>query len=300
MKYKQLERILYKELRIYLQMERLSLKKMYEIRIRIGQPVILYYNGREVITPLITSEKHLKESMDYICQYSVYAYENELKQGFITIEGGHRVGVAGQVLMENGAVKRMNYVSSINIRISHEVIGCADQLFPHICKNETICNTLLISAPRCGKTTLLRDAIRQISDGNVWIQPHTIGVIDERSELAACYHGIPQNKIGMRSDVLDACQKTQGMLMLIRSMSPKVIAMDEIGAKDDVMSIGYAMRCGVKILATIHGESMDEIKEKPYVRELLQEKVFERYVVLKQNSIGKIEAIYDEEQRVCC
>lgn len=237
----------------------------------------------------------MKETIEHISNYSLYAYEHELKQGFITIEGGHRVGMAGQVIMEGGKIKNMKYISSINIRVSHEVLDCANKIFPYITYNKQMYHTLIISPPRCGKTTLLRDVIRQISDGNRWIKGCTVGVVDERSELGGCYLGVIQNNLGMRTDILDRCPKADGMIMLIRSMAPQVVAVDEIGAKEDVHAIEYAMHCGCKMLATAHGDSMEEICKKPIFEKLIREKRFERYVILSNRyRLGGIEAVYDE------
>ena len=135
--------------------------------------------------------------LEYISNYSLYAYEQEMKQGFITIEGGHRVGMTGQAIIENGKVKNLKHISSVNVRMSHEVLGCADKVFPYIANNRSLYHTLVISPPRCGKTTLLRDMIRQISDGNDWVRGMAVGVVDERSEIGGCYMGVDQNHLGI-------------------------------------------------------------------------------------------------------
>ena len=212
-------------------------EELQEIRIRTGQPLLIQMKGQERVLPdpahpyLVTKED-IGETMGYICHYSLYAYENELKQGFITVEGGHRVGVAGKVIIENEKVKNIQYISSLNVRISHEVLGCADALIPYITENKQICHTLIISPPCCGKTTLIRDLIRQISDGNEYIKGCSVGVVDERSELGGCYLGIAQNHLGTRTDILDCCPKAEGMILLIRSMAPRVLAIDEIGGEE--------------------------------------------------------------------
>lgn len=235
------------------------------------------------------------EILEYVSNYSLHAFENELKQGFITIEGGHRVGMTGQVLIENGEVKNIKHISSMNIRMSHEILNCADVILPYITRNKQIYNTLIISPPRCGKTTLLRDLVRQVSDGSRWVKGCTVGVVDERSELGGCYLGVPQNQLGIRTDVLDNCPKSKGMLMLIRSMSPQVIAVDELGSTEDIHALEYAMHCGCKMIATVHATSMDEIRSKPLFEQMVKERRFERYVVLgNQHHIGEINGIYDE------
>lgn len=267
---------------------------LQEIRLRIGKPLILICNNKEWVSRKIISKEELAEVLEYVSNYSLYAFENELRQGFITIEGGHRVGMTGQVLLENGEVKNIKHVSSMNIRFAHEILNCADILFPYITREKQIYNTLIISPPRCGKTTILRDLIRQVSNGNEWVKGLTVGVVDERSELGGCYLGVPQNQLGIRTDVLDCCPKSKGMLMLVRSMAPQVIAVDEIGSAEDVHALEYVMHCGCKMIATVHGTSMEEIKKKPIMEELVKNHRFERYVVLGNlHRIGEIEGIYD-------
>lgn len=193
----------------------------------------------------------------------------------------------------------MKYISFINVRLSHQVKGCANVVLPYILKGNSIFHTLIISPPGCGKTTLLRDMIRQLSDGfhingnrMLGLQ---IGVVDERSEIAACYMGMPQNELGIRTDVLDCCPKAVGMMLLIRSMAPQIIAVDEIGVGEDISSIHYAMGCGCKMIATVHGGSIDEVREKPLLGDLIQKHMFERYIILSnQKEVGRVEEIYDE------
>ncbi len=301
MKGKQIFMILPCKIRDAILKEHLSILKLQEIRLRVGHPIILCYQGQEILLPHQVTEAEVRETLDYVANYSLYAYENELRQGFLTVEGGHRVGMSGQVLMENGRVKNLKYITSLNIRISHEILHCADKLFPYITEKGILFHTMIISPPRCGKTTILRDLVRQISDGNSWILGSTVGVVDERSELAGCYQGIPQNHIGMRTDVLDACPKAEGMMMLIRSMSPQVIAVDEIGAENDIRAIQYAMHCGCKMLVTAHGESLEEFQKKPLFEKLIREQCFERFVVLEnRRTIGEIRSIHDKNGNVIC
>lgn len=298
--------ILAKSVRKIIQEDKPDPKELQEIRLRTGQPVRIVCSNRERVLPSeaaphIVTKEEMRETMDYISHYSLYAYENELKQGFLTIEGGHRVGVAGKVIMEEEKVKNIQYISSVNIRISHEVIGCADGLLPYITKNKQVCHTLIISPPCCGKTTLIRDLIRQISDGNQYVKGCSVGVVDERSELGGCYLGIAQNHLGSRTDILDCCPKAEGMIMLIRSMSPQVIAVDEIGTREDIHAVEYAMQCGCKLIASVHGLDMEEAKNKPVLGELIRRRMFERYVVLgKGEHPGVIRGIYDERGSVLC
>ena len=226
----------------------------------------------------------------------MYAFEEEIRQGFITISGGHRIGITGKTIINEDSIKGMKHISYINVRLAHQVKGCADIVLPYLVNGKTqgIYHTLIISPPKCGKTTLLRDIIRQISNGSSYLQGMNVGVVDERSEIGACYMGVPQNELGIRTDILDCCPKAKGMMMLIRSMSPQVIAVDEIGSKEDLEAISHVISCGCKLIATVHGSSIEDIKSKPVLGELLHNKVFERYVILSNiKKIGHLEEIYD-------
>lgn len=231
----------------------------------------------------------LMETMEYIAGYSLYAYEDELRQGFLTIQGGHRVGVAGKILMEEGKVRSIRYISFLNIRLAHQVEGCADKVMPFIVENGEVCHTLIISPPCCGKTTLLRDVIRQISNGNAWCEGKNVGVVDERSEIGGAYQGVPQNDLGIRTDLLDCCPKAEGMMMLIRSMSPEVVAVDEIGDYGDIKAIESVLNCGCRLIATVHGSSVEDIEKKPLLQKMVKEHVFDRYIILSgKKKIGSV------------
>lgn len=276
-------------------------RALLEIRLRISKPIILVYSYGESIIHTDTKEDYIvnlddiRATLDLISSYSLYSYEHELRQGFITIRGGHRVGVTGQVVMEGGKVKNVKHISFMNIRVSHEIKGCGLKTLPYMIGNGRVLNTLIVSPPGCGKTTLLRDVIRLLSSGSNYIKGLNVGVCDERSELAACHMGIPQNDLGPRADVLDACPKAEGMLMLLRSMNPRVIAVDEIGTREDVEAINYVINCGCSIIATIHGATIDDIRTRPVLRKLVEERVFERYIVLgNKGQVGCIENIFDE------
>lgn len=257
-----------------------------EIRLRVGEPLYVICRGREYVAgaekEFRVSRQDVEETLQIAVRYSMYAFEEEVRQGFLTVQGGHRIGVAGRVVAEQGRIRTIQPVTFLNIRFSHQVRGCADTVLPFLLDPVTgqLKNTLLISPPRCGKTTLLRDIIRQVSDGEKPGRGYTVGVVDERSEIAACFQGIPQNDVGRRTDVLDNCPKALGMMMLIRSMAPEVVAADEIGGAEDLEALRCVMNCGCRILATVHGTSMEDIRKKPGLREFLQERRFERYVVL--------------------
>ena len=274
----------------------LDYMKLQEIRLRVDKPVILIYENEEKQVEAFTvTKEQMRECMEYISNYSLYAFEEEMRQGFITIKGGHRIGLAGKVVLKEGRVQNMRYISFINIRLAHQVMGCADTIMKYVVDDTRIYPTLMISPPRCGKTTMLRDMIRQISNGFSGFRGRTVGVVDERSELGACYMGIPQNDLGLRTDILDCCPKAEGMMMLIRSMAPEVIAVDEIGMAEDIEAMSYARNCGCTMIATAHGNSMDEIKNKPMLGQLVKEHAFGRYVVLgKEGRAGIVRQIMDE------
>lgn len=223
----------------------LDFEKIQEIRLREEQPLAVKKEGKEELFTHRVTKEELRETMEYVSNYSLYAYENELRQGFLTIEGGHRVGISGKIISEKEQIRNFQYITSINIRICHEITGCANKLFPVILEKGRLCHTMIISPPGGGKTTLLRD--------------------------------------------------------LVRSMAPEVIAADEIGTAKDVEAIEYAMHCGATMLTTVHGSGMDEIREKPLVSNLVKERCFARYVVMKSGKhVGEIEGIYNERGEKLC
>lgn len=306
-KQEEIFKILSAKLRKILYAANINYDWLQELRLRMHAPFIIIYGGKEFFLSedgnleehsrngYIVNAMDLKETLEYISSFSLYAYEDEIRQGFITVQGGHRIGLAGKVILEQGTVKSIKHISFINIRMSHEVIGCGECVLPYLYMNQQICHTLVISPPGCGKTTLIRDMIRLISDGYGECPGITVGVVDERSEIAACYRGVPQNDVGMRTDVLDCCPKAEGMLMMIRSMSPVLIAVDEIGKKEDIDALAYVMNCGCRILATVHGSSVEDVYNKPVLKMMIEDKMFKRYVVLSgAKEPGKVKNVLDE------
>lgn len=275
-----------------------STEYLQEIRIRAERPLLILCGGKEYWSARKIPGSCIKEILAYLGNYSLYAYEDEIRQGFLSLPGGHRVGLTGKVILEGQRIKTISEISSLNIRFAHEVKGCAGSILPFLWQGEKLCHTLIVSAPGKGKTTLLRDCIRQISDGNTLHQGKTVAVVDERSEIAGSFRGIPGNDMGMRTDVLEGYSKAEGMMLMIRSMAPEVIAVDELGSEEDLLALQYAMHCGCVLLATVHGNSMEELKNKPSLRKMIEEAMFERYVFLEsKKGPGQIGKILDGEGR---
>lgn len=278
-----------------------------EIRLRINKPLILNLNQGEAILnekgediqnykqAYHINRRDLKETMNLMTQNSLYALEEELRQGYLTLPGGHRVGFVGKVVSNADEIEIIKEFSGLNIRISQEVIGAADSVIKKVIREENrIYNTLVISPPQCGKTTLLRDLTRQLSNGlpELGFSGLKIGVVDERGEIGGSYEGIVQNQLGIRTDILTDCPKSSGMILLIRSMSPEVIVTDEIGSRQDVQAIREAVNAGVKIITSVHGRDLAEIKRKPNLEELIEQKLFQRYIILsRKQGPGTIEAV---------
>ncbi len=284
--------------------------KVEEIRIRQGRPLVLGFTAEDVfldpggrpvrlaVNAYKVTAKDMERLIQLISGSSIYALEEELKNGFITLPGGHRAGITGKAVLERGTVRTLKYFSGCNIRICREVPGAASGLMPYLinknCKD--VYHTVLISPPRCGKTTILRDVVRQISSGipELGLPGLAVGLVDERSEIAGCYKGVPQLDVGVRTDVLDGCPKAEGMMMLLRSMSPRVIAADEIGRREDVDALEEVLNAGVKVLITAHGSSLADLAERPVMEKIINHKMVDRIVILgRSRGVGTVEKIID-------
>lgn len=277
-----------------------------EVRLRINSPLNISFsnndyfikdNGKLSHNPkdgLLVNRDQIDRTFQLITNYSIYSLEDEIKNGFITLKGGHRVGIGGKVIFGDKGIEGIKNISSLNFRIAREKIGIAEDLMYYLVNYEgDFNNTLIVSPPQCGKTTLLRDIVRSLSDNRGF----KIGLIDERSEIAGVYNGIPQKSVGIRTDILDSCHKSLGIIMLVRSMSPEIIAVDEIGSKEDVISIQEALRAGIKLIATIHGYSIEDIRNRGSMNQLFSDKVFKRYIVLDNSlGVGTVKEIIEGEK----
>lgn len=274
---------------------------LQEVRLRAGKPLAVGIGGQNrFVSPkgelLQTPEGSLRvdwdmilKSLEFMSRSSMYAFENEMQNGYITVEGGHRIGMVGRIIRQNGQISGINPIAGLNVRIAHEIRGCAEKLLPHLTADGALQHTLIISPPGGGKTTMLRDLIRLASD-----RLHlTVAVADERSEIGGCYRGIPQCDLGMQTDVLDGCPKAEGMLMLLRTMNPQVIAADELGGRAELEAVVNVLHAGVKLLCTVHSDDVEELERRPGFDKLLKAGVFERIVVLSgRKGPGTVEGIY--------
>lgn len=261
-------------------------KQIEEIRMRCNQRgMIIYADEEKTLTKIITKDD-LKNTLNRLIKFSYYAYEEDLAKGFITISGGHRVGICGKAVVSNSQPILIKEISSMNIRFAKEIKGCANRLIPRLISNNKPVNTLIVSPPGCGKTTLLRDIARNLS-----LRKIKVAICDERSEIAGMYNSIPSFDLGPRTDILDGCEKIYGIPMLIRSMSPDVIITDEIGKKGDFEIIEQCENTGVNLITSIHGTSEEDLK-RSLIWPLVNKKIFKNIIYLsKDDGPGTIKEI---------
>ncbi|NEW06222.1 stage III sporulation protein AA [Paenibacillus sp. SYP-B3998] len=270
-----------------------------EIRVRESRPLEISYDDRyafldaqgQMVKKEAEAYKPTHQDcislLEQLTNHSLYTYEEELRRGYITIVGGHRVGLAGRTILEQGRVKQIRDVSSFNIRIARDIEGVGKAIVPFLYDPlvQNIHHTLIISSPQQGKTTLVRDLARLVSRGDWGVigsaqTGRKVGIVDERSELAACVKGVPKFDMGPRTDILDGCPKAEGMMMMIRSLSPEVLVVDEIGRPEDAIAIHEALHAGIRVMATAHGSDYEDVRLRPVLKLLMEEGVFNRYVIL--------------------
>ena len=275
--------------------QNVNLEKVEEIRLRVNRPIILKMGQNEIILKYKTSQEEIVNVLQNFCSNSIYTYQNQICGGFITIPGGHRVGISGSAVIKEGKVTNITNLYSLNIRIAKEIKDCSSMILQYVIdiQRNTVFNTLIVSPPGAGKTTIIRDIVNKISNGipEVNFRGVNVSVIDERGEIAAMHRGVPQNDVGMRTDVLDNIPKTIGIRMAVRSLAPHVIVADEIGNKEDSDVINYAICSGVKGIFTAHGNSIQDLRLNPEINKLINLGVFDKIIFLDQYSKGKIKNI---------
>ena len=271
-----------------------------ELRIRANQPIQLVFSGWERLIcaprgrPGATSAD-LKEILNRICQRSVYPFETELNQGWITLESGCRAGIVGRCVMDGGRIHHIEDVTSINFRIGRQLSGVSDRVVQYISKSGRLLSTLILSPPGCGKTTMLRDLARNASWGGAGLTPSRVSVVDTRFELAGSARGAPCFDLGPRTDVLSGGTRAEGILRMINSMSPQTLITDEISSLPDAQAVLDANGCGVTVIASAHGERLRELFRRETLYQLISSRCFQRYMLLgRTNGTGTVEAILDE------
>lgn len=267
-----------------------------EIRLRVERPIVLKFSDTDKVIKYNVTTEDVLSTLQILCENSIYSYQNQIAEGFITVKGGHRIGISGSCAIENGKVINIRYIYSLNFRVARQVIGSSNSSLRHILnlENNSVYNTLIVSAPGAGKTTILRDIIRQLSTGikEIKFLAINVGIVDERGEIAAMYKGIPQNDIGIKTDIVENVSKNIGIRMLIRSMSPKVIVADEIGKKEDIEAIHYAVCSGCRGIFTAHGSSFEDISLNPVIHNLIETHTIERLIFLDEKEKGKVKELY--------
>ena len=255
--------------------------KLEEIRVRINKPIELITGDTIAFGEKKVTGDEMEELLNYLTDYSWFNLASQIRQGFFTVRGGHRVGIVGRAGIYDERIESINDISGVNIRVAHEYKNCAREIMPYIRRADDIYDTLFVSPPGVGKTTYIRDAIRIIASGCDGSRAMKVAVVDERSEIAACYRGVPQNDLGGRCDVLDNCPKAKGMRILLRSMSPQIIAVDELGGTEDERAVELSRKSGVRILGTIHAKEFKELDDKGMTY------LADRFVFLKKGEHGE-------------
>lgn len=247
-----------------------------ELRLRVGRLPTVLRRGDELPLPGDgrVTRADLERTVEIATRASVHSALEYVKQGYFTVKGGHRIGLCGTVITEEGRVKNLSALSSLNVRLAHAVPGCGEDVLKALIAEGAFHGALLIAPPGGGKTTLLRDLCRLLGER------YRVGLCDERGEVAALWEGEPQFDVGPRTDVLEGCSKNKGLLMLLRGMNPQILACDEITAPGDVEALAHCANCGVELLATVHGEGVTDLRRKPLYRALLERGIFRKAVVI--------------------
>ena len=279
-------------------------KNLCEIRLREGKPAVVCASGKNFFLgesgvvfddskAIIVSKEDIEKFIFRASENSIYAVNNQIQQGFLTIAGGVRIGLCGSIVIENGKIITINNFSSVNIRIPHEIKNCSLPVIKFLLDEKGFKNTLIISPPGAGKTTFLRDIALQISNLNL---AYNLLVLDERGEIASCVNGKNLLNVGRFTDVLSGAEKRFGFDVGVRALKPDIIFTDELSGDNDTQAVLDASNCGIKLVATVHAKDVTQLKKKQSFEKLIEEKVFERYIVLSSaNGPGTIDAVFDEK-----
>lgn len=267
-----------------------------EIRLRTGRPVTVLLPDGEIPLEVEAEPEDLETLCDLATEFSRYAAAESIREGFLPVRGGFRVGLCGTAVMKDGVNTNLKNLSSAAIRIARERKGIAEPIAPRLFSSGRFANTLILSPPGGGKTTLLRDLVRCLSKGTGGLAPQRISLIDERGEAAVVYRGEPQMDVGPYTDVLDACPKSLGIPIVLRAMNPQIIAVDEITLRQDLTAISMAAGCGVGLLATIHAADVPELLQKPLYRQLLEDQIFRLAIRIVSGGDGRA---YEVEELPC-
>lgn len=258
-----------------------------EFRLRSGSQLTVLLPEGETPLEAVVEPEELETLCDLATSFSRYAAAETLREGYLPVRGGFRIGLCGTAVMKEGTNTNLKNFSSAVVRIAREKRGVADALAPRLFREGEFVSTLILSPPGGGKTTLLRDLVRRLSEGVEGYGPRRVSLIDERGEVAVMYRGEPQMDVGPHTDVLDACPKALGIPMVLRAMNPQIIAVDEITVREDLRAVAMAAGCGVRLLATIHAGSLEELREKPLYAQLLQDRVFRLAVRIVRTEEGR-------------
>lgn len=254
-----------------------------ELRLRAGHPAtVLLPEGEIMLTQerLTVTQGDLEQLCDTVTGYSRYAAAETIARGFLMAPGGFRIGLCGTAVVREGGNRNLRDLSSAVVRIGREKTGLSDELLPQLFEGERFRNTLILAPPGLGKTTLLRDLIRNLSDGTADYMPRRVAVVDERGEIAGMYQGMAQLEVGCHTDIMDGCPKAEGIPILLRAANPQIIAVDEITERQDIYAMAAAANCGVGLLATVHAADCAELRRKPLFAKLLRLHAFETAVVI--------------------
>ena len=274
-----------------LAVEEALMARTEELRLRRGYvPTLVLPEGERPVPNTETVAGGLLERVvEQAGRWSVHAVLEQLRRGYLTVAGGHRLGLCGTAVVEEGKIQSLRDLSSINLRIVRQIKGVSLETARRLCETQRVPNTLILAPPGAGKTTLLRDLIRCFSSGAAG-RTFRVAVVDERGELAALYGGQACMDLGGCTDVMDGCPKALAIPILLRGMNPKIIAVDEITEREDISAIEQAVGCGVSLLATAHGCGMEDLERRVLYRELLERRIFERLVTIKvQNGVRHME-----------